>query len=790
MSLSSAAAGFLAPPRARRIPLVTFVAAALAMFPAMRVSAAPQVIETDTIWEGTVDAGEGAHVLKGATLLIQPGTTVRFAPTRDEAGNLASRLFVNGTIIAQGTAEKPITFMSSAKEARRGAWGGIVVEKSVERANLLRHVVIRDALIGISGTHSILVAEDIAIRDCVTGLYAFQELNGWVFQGKIAGNDVGLQFNQNSTFHVEDCEITGNARAGVLCVLSSSPKIRFSTIADNGESGIHCVQGSSPLIAGNTIRGHRRGVSMELQTRPWIVQNMITGNETGISGEKMVFPRIEGNVITGNGTGIYCNYSAYMEIHGNNLHDNRTFGLVVGDNMSILMQNKIPFRHLGQFSFNASPPGADTVPHQSRKLNPFPENAGVVDARTNWWGAAATTEMEKLGENGNISVIEDYFDKPDTFYQEEVYRRDRVAFAPWEKEPVKQAGPPPSDYSGIVGKVTFNGNPVAGVRVHAYSDAEKGLRGEGQVFSPPTAGDGSFSLNVSTGTYYLVAKGPTPPFPFNEPGSDAFIGYFEGNPVTVGSVAKETANLRVIRRATPVVTAGRDPARIGIEGVVLGPAGPVAGAAVHVYTDAKQNFRGPDIFGPQGAVVGGTDAKGTFSLDLPPGTYFLVASKRQGSDPLGAPQPGDLYGYFDGNPLTPEPGTKTAITIQVAGAVDPAPGSRQAATAAKGKTGIRGKVTDPLGKVPQGVYVFASADPDFKPGAMPPHRSQVLGADGSYAIDLPSGGTYYVGARSGDGGPPLPGEWHGFLGEKTPRPVTVETGRVVEGIDFVVGKME
>ena len=57
-------------------------------------------------------------------------------------------------------------------------------------------------------------------------------------------------------------------------------------------------------------------------------------------------------------------------------------------------------------------------------------------------------------------------------------------------------------------------------------------------------------------------------------------------------------------------------------------------------------------------------------------------------------------------------------------------------------------------------------------------------------FDLPSGGTPYVSARSGDGGPSLPGEWHGFLGGKTPRPVVVDTERVVEGIDFVVRKME
>jgi parallel beta-helix repeat protein len=664
-----------------RPPIVAaLLAAGLVPLLAARLLAAPIEIVKDTVWEGTVDVSDDVRVLKGATLLIQPGTTVRFASIKNEVGLPTVRLLINGSLIAQGTADRPITFTSAAKDPRPGDWAGIFVESSNERPNRLRHVSIRHAFIGLSGMHSILMAEDTVIRDCATGLYAFQEFNGWMFQSSLSGNDIGLHFHQNTSFHVENCEISGNSRIGILCVLNSSPRVRFCTVSDNGESGVHLVQGASPLIEGNTIRGNRRGISMELQTRPWIVGNLITKNGTGIWGEKMVFPRVEGNIIADNGSGIYCNYSAYMEIHGNNLHDNGTSSLVVGDNMSILMQEKIPFRFLGKFSFDAAPPEVEKVPHQSRRLDPFPENAGVVDARANWWGAKATAEMEKLGENGNISVIEDFYDKPDTYYQDEVYRRDRVAFSPWEKAPLAQAGPQAREYSGIGGKVIFGGQPVAGVRVHAYRDAEGGFRGEGYAYSSPTAADGSFSLNISEGTYYLLAKNPSPPFPFSEPGSGAFFGYFEGNPVAIGSRGKGTRNLQVVRRAAPVVTTGEDPALVVVEGVVLGPAGPVAGASITVHKDAAQQFRGPGLFGPPGAAAGSTDAKGAFSLRLPPGTYYFVASKPAGGDLAAPPRPGDLFGYFDGNPLSPEPGTKTLITIQMVEGVDPAAGSGRRTT--------------------------------------------------------------------------------------------------------------
>ena len=65
----------------RTIPRTLGAALLLAaLFP----SAAPAAdgatldIATDTVWRGVVDVEREVRVLKGATLLIQPGTTVRF----------------------------------------------------------------------------------------------------------------------------------------------------------------------------------------------------------------------------------------------------------------------------------------------------------------------------------------------------------------------------------------------------------------------------------------------------------------------------------------------------------------------------------------------------------------------------------------------------------------------------------------------------------------------------------------------------------------------------------------
>jgi len=249
----------------------------------------------------------------------------------------------------------------------------------------------------------------------------------------------------------------------------------------------------------------------------------------------MVFPSILGNTITENGTGIYCNMSAYPEIHGNNIFANRTFGVVLGDNMSIVMEKKIPFRQRGR-PFFQKPAEGEELPPQTKRFDRFAaSDEGIVDARGNWWGKSAIEEMAKLPVDGNSGAIEDFYDKPDTWDWEgkEKYRRDRVVFTPWESEQLKDAAPPAKSFTGIRGKVLSDGKPVAGVRVHGYRDAGGGFRGEGVTYSAPTAADGTFSVTLGPGAWYLAAKGPVPPFPNADPGAGALFGIYSGNPLTL-----------------------------------------------------------------------------------------------------------------------------------------------------------------------------------------------------------------------------------------------------------------
>ena len=80
--------------------------------------------------------------------------------------------------------------------------------------------------------------------------------------------------------------------------------------------------------------------------------------------------------------------------------------------------------------------------------------------------------------------------------------------------------------------------------------------------------------------------------------------------------------------------------KTGITGqVVLKEGGaPLADAYVNIYPDATSNLLGPSQF-----ISSPTDALGRYTLEVPPGTYYVVARKRVSGQPSGPLSPGDFY---------------------------------------------------------------------------------------------------------------------------------------------------
>lgn len=212
----------------------------------------------------------------------------------------------------------------------------------------------------------------------------------------------------------------------------------------------------------------------------------------------------------------------------------------------------------------------------------------------------------------------------------------------------------------------------------------------------------------------------------------------------------------------------------GIAGTVFTPA---EGVYVYVYKT------GADPHGPADVILPApTSADGTFSVELPPGKYTLVARKRSNQDSAGPLSPGDQRS----DPVdivVPAGGmAKTTLALNVKDDAD----LRAFVPPKEWTTSISGTVRDPDGKPVSGarVHIYTYVQMSERPK----YVSERTGPDGKYVVLLPKGGTYYIAARDRFGGPPRIGDLYGRYDEGSINPtgVVVQDGGKREGIDISV----
>lgn len=134
------------------------------------------------------------------------------------------------------------------------------------------------------------------------------------------------------------------------------------------------------------------------------------------------------------------------------------------------------------------------------------------------------------------------------------------------------------------------------------------------------------------------------------------------------------------------------------------------------------------------------EADGTFSAQLPEGTYYLMAVKKTSMHkPIVPPEEGDLiYPPWDGaqKPYFIKSGETTDLGV----IVKAVPFKKE--WAAKGKTGIEGVVLDAYGKPVKRVLIIAYVNPAKQESTF--IADQRTTEDGKYILRVPEGGRYYV----------------------------------------------
>ena len=347
---------------------------------------------------------------------------------------------------------------------------------------------------------------------------------------------------------------------------------------------------------------------------------------------------------------------------------------------------------------------------------------------------------------------------------------------------------------GVEGRlVTTDGpvpNPLKGGIVKAYRSVD--FSGEPAAASRPTGPDGKYSLNLEPGTWYLAAEASS------ETGNSSLWSWCGQNPVTVSPVTDSPVTNPKDERpwigfilekwTAPVYTAGEEafPGTDSYDGVLMGTVSldgtPSEKVNVTLYFDSTDGFRG---MGFLRAPPTGPD--GRFLLEMvPEGSYYIIARKRESGQGVGPMMKGDLISYYRHNPIEIRSGKKVEVLLPLT----PKKQDRDI-NLAPGKfygPGFRGTVTDGQGHPVSGVHVFAYLEPEMghhKPAAL----SSLTDAMGRYSISLPGKGRYYIGARSGYGDNPAPGELFGHYQGTPDHSLILKSGEAMTNVDMVVERV-
>ncbi|BCR03397.1 hypothetical protein DESUT3_04660 [Desulfuromonas versatilis] len=236
--------------------------------------------------------------------------------------------------------------------------------------------------------------------------------------------------------------------------------------------------------------------------------------------------------------------------------------------------------------------------------------------------------------------------------------------------------------------------------------------------------------------------------------------------------ASETATSGDLRVSRYVDGQGKT----GITGQVVhkDSGAPLAEAYVNIYPDAVSNLLGPSQY-----ISSPTDAEGRYNLEVPPGTYYVVARKRMSGQAAGPLAQGDYYSEHQRVITTVEEGTLALVDLQVVPMKAPM-FFQKSVVDKRTETGIRGRLVDAAGKPVPGSFAVAYTDSDVR--RLPDFASTLSDQQGNFTIFLPKGGVYYLAGRLHAWDMPRPGELYGRLGGEEPAPVEVVPGGFVENI--------
>ncbi|MFC1856015.1 right-handed parallel beta-helix repeat-containing protein, partial [Thermodesulfobacteriota bacterium] len=177
-----------------------------AVYNAQKVTELSGVISKNTTLMGIVKVVKDVYVPEGVALRFLKGTEVRFEKsesTKVEPFYLKSNteILVRGTIIAKGTKENKVRFVSELDSEGNKEFSGIILMKSDEA--LFEHAQFENAETAIQATKSNLTIKHSEFSNCFYALSTSESLVS-IDTVTVRDSDKGLYFHKNSAGKVKN----------------------------------------------------------------------------------------------------------------------------------------------------------------------------------------------------------------------------------------------------------------------------------------------------------------------------------------------------------------------------------------------------------------------------------------------------------------------------------------------------------------------------------------------------------------------------------------------------------
>ncbi len=318
----------------------------------------------DTVWSGRMVIDGVLRVPEGSRLIILPGTIVEFKKRDTNGDGIGeSGLFLQGTLVAKGSKEKPIFFRSAEEHRKPGDWDAVNIMNSDGAQNLVEYCVFEDAYRGLHFHFSNVLVQAARFSGNYRAMQ-FQESNAEIRRSLFSGNRSGIQARDSRVIFSDNVvakNLTGVSFFRIALNASGN------TFTANVREGLRIREGS-PVLTSNVFHGNRYGVMVADTVRGHILGNLISANgETGISFKNSDNVRVTGNFVSGNG------------ISGMNIRDAR---LAIDENLISHNGEK----GIGILAFQGEITRNNIVGNKLCGIDL--EGDTDVSAPGNWWGIA------------------------------------------------------------------------------------------------------------------------------------------------------------------------------------------------------------------------------------------------------------------------------------------------------------------------------------------------------------------------------------------------------------------